>query len=165
MTNPGPNIFNLVALKAAGADDDLLRSKCREDGIPEEEIPAILAEVSTKLLAAADVDRNRELGTAIIRTDTIFRKAMIEGDNKTALAAQRELNKLLGLYQDGEKAGTGDGEDVTNAADAVEALRAVRGHLLPLGLASAEYPIQEHARIAAAELWEIRDGASEKTEG
>lgn len=153
-------ISDLVTLKAAGAGDDILKAKCLEAETPEEEIPGILLEVSRRLLAAADVDRERELGTAIVRTDTIFRKAMVEGDNKTALAAQRELNRLLGLYRDGEEAGATK-TDFQAAANAVEILEAVKRHLLPLKLAPADYPIQEHARIAATIIWDL-NGSKER---
>ena len=155
MDNPELNISNLVTLKAAGASDDVLESKCRASGIPDVEIPDILVEVNRRLLAVADVDRELELGIAIVRTDMIFRKATVDGDNKTALAAQRELNRLLGLYRDGEQAGA-KGGDMVGAAEALATLNMVAAHLLPLGLAPADYPIQEHARIAADRVCELK---------
>ena len=92
------------------------------------------------------------LATAYARLDDLYVKSMENGDIKTAFQVQKEIHRLL---QFGERV-TSD-EDREGAersghdlAKADAALSRIREHLLPLGLADESYPIQEHARLAAA---------------
>lgn len=109
-------------------------------------VDAVITEARQRILSAADVDHDWQRGQAITRTNDLYRLAIKAGDTKTALGAQRELNKLLGLDRETSTAAP----LASNANDqAADELAAIRGHLLPLRLAPMSYPISEHARIAA----------------
>ena len=108
---------------------------------------ATLAAAQHAILLAASVDRRRQLGISIKRLDDLYQRALKIADNRVALQTQKELNRLLDLAHLSEAGADADG----SPAEAPEAreLKAVADHLLPLGLAAADYPLREHARIAA----------------
>jgi hypothetical protein len=94
---------------------------------------------------AADYARDEQLGKAVMRLDDLYAKSIAAQDTRTALQAQRELNRLLCLYSAGEKgAAPGQGED-----DAAARLELIGTYLLPLGLTDERYPVEEHARVAS----------------
>ncbi len=104
-----------------------------------------------KITTAADYNRTKEAGTAYFRLNDIYKKALKSADIKTALAAQKEISKLIGLYGGVvQNMASDDGEsDIT---DSQAELTAIGKHLLPLGLAPDDYPLKEHARIAAEKI-------------
>ena len=98
---------------------------------------------------AAQIDRPRELGQALKRLDVLYRQACEAEATATALAVQKERNRLCSLH---------DGQLVTGDAEATdEALTAVEQHLRPLastlGVAD-DYPLDELARLAALAIQE-----------
>ena len=61
------------------------------------QIDEILSEAKKRLSAAAQFDAGEQLASAIKRTELICSQCIQTGDLKTALSAQRDLNRLLSL--------------------------------------------------------------------
>ena len=79
-----------------------------------------------------------------MRLDDLYAKSIAGQDIRTALQAQRELNRPLDLYAGSMKsAGEDDAGALRRQVDLIAA------HLLPLKLADQSYPVEEHARLAA----------------
>lgn len=161
-TNEQTNLDKIVLLMVSGMSKADMENACvMKLGIEPHEVAAAIAEARRRLTLAAEYNRDEQLGTAITRMNDIYGRAIRAADIKTALTAQREINKLMDLYREAAgSSGAGDAED--NAIDEVrKELAAIRDHLLPLGLAAESYPLREHARIAA-DL--IRDNRNRKGE-
>jgi hypothetical protein len=105
----------------------------------------LVAEARQRITVAADYTRDEQLGKAITRLDDLYAKSVTAHDTRTALQAQRELNRLLGLYAAGDAAGGGSAED----NDAGQRLELIASYLLPLKLTDERYPVEEHARVAS----------------
>jgi hypothetical protein len=58
-----------------------------------------IQKASALIAQEAEYLRPKEIGKAIARLNAIFQGAVKVQDYKTAIAAQRELNKLLSLYE------------------------------------------------------------------
>ena len=56
-----------------------------------------------RITVAADYTRDEQLGKAVIRLDDLYAKSIAAQDTRTALQAQRELNRLLSLYADARR--------------------------------------------------------------
>ena len=136
----------VVLLVVAGASDAQLTTACRHSlGLSARKTAAAIAQARAKILAAAGQSRHEQLGLAILRLTDLYQRAQREGKLAAAMQAQRELNRLHALHTL-----TADRPaDGTVATEAEETLARIAAHLLPLGLAPAEYPIEEHARLAA----------------
>ncbi len=95
--------------------------------------------------------RDEQLGKAVRRLDDLYAKSIAAQDTRTALQAQRELNRLLSLYSaaDSDKTQSGESDDGDEAA---RRLALVASYLLPLRLTDEKYPVEEYARLAAEEL-------------
>ena len=105
----------------------------------------LVAEARKRITVAADYARDEQFGKAVMRLDDLYAKSITAQDARTALQAQRELNRLLGLYSGGEPAaGESEGDD-----EATRRLDLIAGYLLPLKLTDERYPVEEHARVAA----------------
>ena len=144
-----PAIDKVLLLMVSGLSPAELTAACiGKLEVAPEETAAVIAQARRKLTLAADYNRDEQIGTAVTRLNDIYARAIRAQDIKTGLVAQKELNKLLDLYRmTQEHAGDiADGDDGT--PQQIE-LDAIRGHLLPLNLAEASYPLREHARIAA----------------
>ena len=143
-------IDQVVLLMASGMGPVALAAACVDRlGIARTDVADVVAEARRRLTLAADYHRDEQIGIAITRMNDLYTRALTAGDNKTALAAQRELNKLLALYREPGQGGGGSGPGPEATTDADRELAAIRGHLLPLALAADTYPLREHARIAA----------------
>jgi hypothetical protein len=105
----------------------------------------LVAEARQRITVAADYARDEQLGKAIVRLDDLYAKSVAAQDTRTALQAQRELNRLLGLYG-GSGSGTSPDE---GPADAGKRLELIASYLTPLKLTDERYPVEEHARVAA----------------
>jgi hypothetical protein len=106
----------------------------------------LVAEARQRITVAADFTRDEQLGKAITRLDDLYAKSVTAHDTRTALQAQRELNRLLGLYAAGDAAGPNGG---TEDNDAGQRLELIASYLLPLKLTDERYPVEEHARVAS----------------
>jgi peptidoglycan hydrolase-like protein with peptidoglycan-binding domain len=141
-----PAIDTIILLMVSGMNEQELAAACvAKLGIPTDKVTAVIADARRKLTIAADYNRDEEIGTARTRLNNLYARAIRSADNKTALQAQRELNRLLDLYARPDS-GQGTGED---SASIRRQLEAIEGHLRPLKLADDSYPVEELARLAA----------------
>lgn len=86
----------------------------------------------------------QEFEKAVDRFENIFQDATEALDFKTALAAEKERAKLLGLYRV---------PDLDNHEERETELdKIIREHLEPLGLAPADMPAEELLRLAALKI-------------
>jgi hypothetical protein len=145
-------VDKVVLLLVSGVSAEAAEVACLEKlKLTRADAKAAIIDARRRITIAADYNRTEEIGTAYIRLHDLYKRSLNVQDVKTALAAQKELNKLLDLYtalraDELEEATEGEmGERGIAAAE----LAAVREHLLPLELAPEDYPIAEHARIAA----------------
>lgn len=131
------------------------------DGLTEEEIAEkdkaadlgdYLEAARARLSKAAELDAVAEYGAAISRFKYIFSLSKAAGDLASMNTAGKEINKLLSVYPAIKAEEAADGVSSTREGQELEAIAA---HLLPLGLASAQYPISGHARIAADRIHEL----------
>jgi len=109
----------------------------------------VIADARRKITLAADFARAEEIGRAYHRLNDLYAQAKKGRDFRTALSVQRELDKLLGLYEengDGDSAG-GGAEDPRDAAMA-------RQHLEALGFGRKGAPLAELARLAVQRIIE-----------
>lgn len=162
-TNEQTNMDKIVLLMVSGMSKADLENACvMKLGIDPHEVADAIAAARRRLTLAAEYNRDEQLGTAITRMNDIYGRAIRAADIKTALTAQREINKLMDLYR--EAVGSSDASDAEdNAIDEVRnELASIRDHLLPLGLAAESYPLREHARIAADLIRDQRDSQGEE---
>ncbi len=132
----------IISLLVEGVSESDILEICAKSGV--EDPNKCLSQARKKLTIAASYNRDEQLGISIKRVNDIFESSMKEGDVKTALAAQKEISKLMDLY----KAVSGIVKDSIDSNE----LQAVRDHLLPLEMTNQEKPISEHARLAALEI-------------
>jgi hypothetical protein len=117
-----------------------------QSGASPRQARKLVADARKRLTRAAAYNRDEQLGTAVTRLNALYQQATEAKDSKTALQAQREINRLLDLYASAERE-VGDGAG--DAAALRRQLDLIAGYLLPLKLAGDHYPVEEHARIAA----------------
>jgi len=123
----------------------LVRKTCRDSlKISDTELDAYVLEARRQLTLAVDFHRDEELGKAIIRFDNIYSDAYKLKDHKTALNAEKERVKLLGLHKPPTFE---EGESVDGLIS-----QAIRDHLAPLHLAPDDTPVEELVRLAALEI-------------
>ena len=109
----------------------------------------MIGDARRKITLAADYARDEQIGIAIKRLNDLYRRSLKGQDYKTGISCQKELNKLMGLYQISEA------ETPDEPSETDETLDQIRAHLIPLALAPDDYPLAEHARIAAERIREI----------
>jgi hypothetical protein len=149
-------IDKLVLMLVSGvAPTTVEQSATSKLGLPAAKAKRLLKRAQAAITRAAEYNRDDEVGTAYLRLNDLYSRSIKASDTKTALTAQRELNRLLALYE-------APAEDPSPGADAdtSEELELIRQHLIPLALAPDTYPLHEHARIAADRLrqTEVPDG-------
>ena len=147
-------IDDVVLLLVRGLSDREVRRKLREEfGVADKgQATRVLQRARRAITIAADYRRDTEIGTAKHRLETLFREASEAGERATALAAQKELDKLLGLYKTTEP--TDEAEASGDAGRLAAELAAIGEHLRPLGLGPEGYPLTELARVAAERIRE-----------
>jgi hypothetical protein len=141
-------IERAVCLLVSGVAADEAAVRIARRWETSHEVAARAVEVAReRLTAAAEFNRDEQVNVAYRRLNDVYRGAIDMKDPRTALAAQKELNKLLSLYGDaeGEIRGGGDGE-------AERELQLIASYLLPLNLADPRLPLSEHVRIATQRL-------------
>lgn len=67
-------------------------------GISDRMARGYITKAYKALAAAADYDRQLEVGKAIVRLNGLYMLALESRDLRQALAVQKEINALLGLY-------------------------------------------------------------------
>jgi hypothetical protein len=127
------------------SSDAVLAALTSKLGLTPAAAKATVEDAEKRIVLAANYDRTRELGTAIARLNDLYRRAVAIQDTKTALQTQRELNRLLNLYEPPADA------TLTQAdADTIEAHS--RRYLDSLALGDASTPLPELCRRAAARI-------------
>lgn len=109
----------------------------------------VIALAQAQIIRAATIDHDRELGQSYYRLNDLYLRSLRIQDTKTALAAQRELNKLLSLYARPSPLAGARSEGLS---DDGRLETAIRGYLIPLRLAPEDAPLIDHVRIAASAI-------------
>jgi hypothetical protein len=135
----------IVLLLVNGMSAEAAEAFAVQGGADPQDAKQIIADARKRITVAADYTRDEQIGRAVMRLDDLYAKSIAGQDTRTALQAQRELNRLLDLYA-GSSRSEGGGDD---AADLRRQLGLIAGYLLPLRLADEHYPVEEHARMAA----------------
>ncbi len=142
----------IIILLCNGFTDSQILESLKQQNVSPDKSKDLLEQAKRSIAIASDYDQSEQIGKAITRINEIFKLAQATKDIKTALQAQRELNKLLGLYK-AERKQIDTGPDPT---DLQAQLDEIAAHLLPLQLTDETYPLSEHARIAAHEVIKSR---------
>ena len=149
----------VIKMLVSGVSEEAVRHACVEKfGLDRARAAELVVEARQQITIAADYNRDEELGAAIARLRDLYSRSIAAGNVKTALAAQKELNRLLKLY-DAPHEPSGDAERGEVRADHQAAL----DHLAPLGLADPDAPLAEHARLAVARILELQEHACGET--
>jgi hypothetical protein len=138
----------LVLLLVNGASAAYVESYAAQRCVDATEARGTLADARKRITVAADFTRDEQIGRAVMRLEDLYSKSMLAHDARTALQAQRELNRLLDLYASSTRADAGPDD----SDELRQRLALVAAHLIPLKLADDTYPIEEHARLAAAAI-------------
>jgi hypothetical protein len=72
-------------------------------GISPSEVHVAISEAYERIRQAARWSADEEVGTAIVRLNDLYERSLRVQDCKTALATQRELNKLRNVYAAGKR--------------------------------------------------------------
>jgi hypothetical protein len=146
------DIDKIILMLTSGASRaSIAEAATAKMNLPPAVAKAAMAEARRRLTLAARYNRDQALGVAISRLETCYSRSMAIQDVKTAVACQRELNKLMGLYQ--TPAATA--ETVPNTAPSRDAVLA-RKHLAALALAGGETAtLAELCRLAVARIIEL----------
>lgn len=129
-----------------------VRTACVEKlGVDDADADGVIAAARQRITIAADYDRDAEVGKAVTRLNDIYARAIRGQDMRTALAAQRELNRLLGLYQPAA-------DPTESESPGMHELHQVREHLEPLGLGKPASSTVELVRQAVLEIIRLRSG-------
>ena len=135
----------IVLLLTNGMSVEAAEGYCVKQGQDLDAARRTVADARQRITVAADYARDEQLGKAVMRLDDLYAKSIAAQDTRTALQAQRELNRLLCLYSAGER-----GQNVADGSDeAAQRLELIAGYLLPLRLTDERYPVEEHARMAS----------------
>jgi len=151
---PAPAILPKIAfmLVSGLSEESILATATEKLGASKRAARRALREARARLIIAANYDRDEALGAAIARLSDCYAKSMAISDIKTAVQTQRELNRLLRLYEPRFSL-----DDLDPAASTPDPeLAAVRQHLEPLGLGQGNEPAAELARLAAVEIIRLR---------
>lgn len=134
-----------------GQSPDALADQHAAYGLSRSAMLRMIRRAQDQIARATDYDRRRELALAYRRLRDLYRRSVAVQDCKTALAAQRELNRLLDLYpQDA----TPD-DQPTDDPDARLAREHLAAALTSLGHPNQQLdqlPLSELARLAAAAI-------------
>ena len=136
----------VVLLLVNGMSAESAESFAIQSGADPDEARQTVADARKRITVAADYTRDEQIGRAVMRLDDLYAKSIAGQDIRTALQAQRELNRLLDLYAGSSPAEGGAGHD---AAELRRQVELIASYLLPLCVADEQYPVEEHARVAA----------------
>jgi len=139
----------MISGMAPASLENAIISKLRVDPT---HVKGLISEARKRLTLAAEYNRDEMLGTALSRLNDLYARCFLgDGVNLAkALDVQKEINRLAGLYRG---PGTTQSDGGTSEADAE--LAAIADYLFPLELTSPDYPIREHARLAAQRVREL----------
>jgi len=137
----------IVLLLISGMSAEASESFCVQQGQAPDAARQIVADARKRITVAADYTRDEQLGKAVMRLEDLYAKSMAGQDIRTALQAQRELNRLLSLYAEARRADAA--EDDRDEPETRRQLGLIAAYLVPLKLTDRSYPVEEHARLAA----------------
>ena len=101
-------VLLLVSLQSASA----VRAACIDKlGLTAAQADAAIEHARAKIIDAAEVDRDKARGQAIVRLTDLYERALKVQDVKAALAAQKELNKIQGIVNPRRRAAESDGDE------------------------------------------------------
>lgn len=143
----GASVDELVMLLRLGASLATARARCA--GLPEAEAKQRLREARRRYRQLGKLTREEQRIEAICHMQTLARRAREAGRIQQAICAQRELNRLLGLY--GEP---GEADVATN--ELRKEIELARRHLRGAGIGADDTPLSELARLVAMELMRLR---------
>ena len=107
---------------------------------------------------AANLDLDEEISKAYEKLDQLYAKCLDVDDYKVALQVAKEGSRLLKWLDDRQHGDMrSDDEDRIDPNDHAELLRIldlIHDHLVPLGLAKESAPLQEHARVISAFVYD-----------
>jgi len=150
------NADKVLLLLVSGLAESVVEKTAVESlGLKPAQAKRLIGRVRRRL-AALTTSRDEQLALAVLRLNDLHAKAKATQDVKSAIAAQRELNKLLGLCRPPKAAPSVEKDD---ASPATAEIAAIRAHLAPLGLADEDAPTVELARLAVAEILKLRGAA------
>jgi len=148
-------------MATGGLSGEALIQACIERlGVKRRKALGLVAEAKRRVTLAAEYNRDELLGTALVRLNDLYARCMQAASDGSisptvalakALAVQQEINRLTGLHA-GKAAGA---KSEGAGAELREELDAVAAYLVPLGLAEPDYPVREHARLAAQRIREL----------
>lgn len=127
-----------------GEDRATIRASLTVAGATPAIIKTAIEQASKRIAIAANYDKTEQVGLSIKRLNEIFGTSVEMADPKTALAAQKELNKLMDLYRAEPGEANSEGESA-----AEKEINAALAHLQPLEIAHPDTPLSELCRIAA----------------
>ena len=106
-------IDKIVLLMIAGLRTQAVVDACTEKlQIPQTKVEGAMAKARRLITRAAEYDRDEILGEAISRLDDLYQRSLRVQDIKTALAAQREKDRLLlGMVAPGGEPGRDPGPE------------------------------------------------------
>jgi hypothetical protein len=157
MTAPDSTIDRVLLWMVSGLSGADLETACvAKLDVDPTGVKAVIAEARKRLTLAAEYNRDEMLGTALTRLNDIYGRCIRAGGAEgsgpnlaKALDVQREINRLAGLYRQPSMA------TESGSSEASEELEAVGEYLFPLALAGENYPLREHARLAAQRIAEL----------
>jgi hypothetical protein len=102
---PGETLDKIILLVVSLQSKGAVKAACIEKlGISPDQADAAIETARGKIRDAIDVDRQERTGEAIVRLNDLYERSLRVQDCKTALAAQKELNRLCGLHAKGKTA-------------------------------------------------------------
>lgn len=134
-----------IVMLVNGLPPERVVDDCVRNGADHATAEAIVGEAREQITVTAEFSRKEKVGVAIRRCEDLYAKSVAARDTRTALQAQREINRLLSLYTSAHDSPAGPTVD----AETLRRLDVIAGYLLPLGLTDESYPVEEHARLAA----------------
>src|SRR5512132_2760108 len=129
----------VVLLLVNGMNAEQAEAFAVQSGADPETARQVVSDARKRITVAADYTRDEQIGRAVMRLDDLYAKSIAGQDIRTALQAQRELNRLLDLY-----AGAGGGPRSDGTSEEEAALRRqvelIAAYLVPLKVTDPQYP-------------------------
>src|SRR5512138_354026 len=110
----------IVLLLVNGMSAEQAEAFAIQSGAEPEAARHVVAEARKRITVAANYTRDEQIGRAVMRLDDLYAKSIAGQDIRTALQAQRELNRLLDLYAGSARADAGGEDDGTALRRQVE---------------------------------------------
>jgi uncharacterized protein YjbJ (UPF0337 family) len=95
---PGETLDKIILLVVSLQSKGAVKAACIEKmGLTADQADGAIETARGKIRDAIDTDRRERTGEAIVRLNDLYERSLRVQDCKTALAAQKELNRLLDL--------------------------------------------------------------------